>query len=333
MPRTSVPPPGRLWMAASGVVPVFDAAAVTDFGPFGPFGPPLGGPQVPCDLASLKEVIRQQRGLVTTQQCLAAGLSDRAIRHRLRTGRWVAVRRGVYQTVPGRVGWWWESASALLSVGSGAAWAFGTAGFAHGLLRYPPRAVHLLVDASVTVEPPGRVVVHRSRHAAARVDDLHWPWRTSVDHTILDLAELGSIDDAVAVLARAFQRGVTTEATMLALLAARPRHRRRALLHDVLAVVSDGAESAMEVRFARDVERAHGLPRGRRQAATAVKGVRLHDVAYDEQRPGGARRAAGAHRGGPRPGRNPRPSERYPGLADGASVLARRRRTALRPRR
>src|SRR5690349_24499774 len=108
-------------MTSGGLVPVIDAAGVTDFGPF---GPPLGGPQVPCDLASLDEVIRQQRGLVTTQQCLAAGLSDRAIRHRLRTGRWVAVRRGVYQTVPGRAGWWWDSASALLSVGSGAAWAF-----------------------------------------------------------------------------------------------------------------------------------------------------------------------------------------------------------------
>ena len=38
----------------------------------------------------------------------------------------------------------------------------------------------------------------------------------------------------------------------------------------------------MEVRFLRDVERAHGLPRGRRQAASVAGRLRLHDVAYDE---------------------------------------------------
>jgi len=88
------------------------------------FGPLLGAPPMPTDLTSLLLVVEQQRGLVTRQQCLSAGLSDRAIRHRLRTGRWVAVRHGVYLTVPGRSGWWWDATSALLSVGSGAAWAF-----------------------------------------------------------------------------------------------------------------------------------------------------------------------------------------------------------------
>src|SRR5689334_20500515 len=107
----------------------------------GVFGPPLGGPPVPRDLDTLRLVVSQQRGLVTRQQCLGAGVTDRAIDHRLRTGRWVAVRRGVYITVPGRSGWWWEATSALLSVGAGAAWAFGTAGYAQGLVRTAPRFV------------------------------------------------------------------------------------------------------------------------------------------------------------------------------------------------
>jgi len=65
------------------------------------FGAPLGGPPVPYDLESLKAVVAQQRGLVTTVQCHHAGITDSAIRHRLRTGRWVAVRRGVYLTRSG----------------------------------------------------------------------------------------------------------------------------------------------------------------------------------------------------------------------------------------
>ncbi|HEY8306425.1 MAG TPA: type IV toxin-antitoxin system AbiEi family antitoxin domain-containing protein [Lapillicoccus sp.] len=64
------------------------------------FGPPLGAPPVPHDLEALMAVVAQQRGLVTRAQSLSAGLSDRAIGHRLRTQRWVSVRRGVYLTVP-----------------------------------------------------------------------------------------------------------------------------------------------------------------------------------------------------------------------------------------
>jgi hypothetical protein len=191
--------------------------------------------------------------------------------------------RGVYLTVPGRTGWWWDSTSALLSVGSGSAWAFETAGFAQGLLRSPPRTVHLLVDADVTPDAPSGVRVHRSRHAERRVDGLHWPWRTRVEETILDLAETGTIDDVTALLGRAFQRGKTTEVTLRALLHGRSRHRRRRLLDDVLSDVAVGAESAVELRFLRDVERAHGLPTGRRQVVTTIGGVRLRDVAYDEQ--------------------------------------------------
>jgi hypothetical protein len=55
-------------------------------------------------------------------------------------------------------------------------------------------------------------------------------------------------------------------------------------LTDVLADVAAGAESVMEVRFVRDVARAHGLPPGRAQTPTVVRGLRLHDVAYDAER-------------------------------------------------
>jgi very-short-patch-repair endonuclease len=254
---------------------------VTDLGAFGPV---LGGPPTPTDLATLRLVVDQQRGLVTRQQCLAAGITYRAVRHRLDTGRWTRLSHGVYLTVPGREGWWWQATSALLSVGSGAAWAFGTAGFAHGLVRTAPTTVELVVDAAIHVRAGLGIRVHRSRYADQRVDELHWPWRTRFEETVLDLAERGSTDEVLALLGRAFFRGQTTEATLRSLLEARARHRGRRLLTDVLADVADGAQSAMEVRFLQDVERAHGLPRGRRQAPSVAGRLRLHDVAYDEQR-------------------------------------------------
>jgi hypothetical protein len=147
-----------------------------------------------------------------------------------------------------------------------------------------PATVHLLVDASATPVAPEGVRVHRSRYADARVDDLHWPWRTRPEETILDLCEGGSLDEVTALLGRAFQRSLTTESTLRSLLEGRARHPRRVLLQDLLADVARGAESAMEVRFLRDVERAHGLPRGRRQAPLTIGSVRVHDIAYDVQR-------------------------------------------------
>jgi hypothetical protein len=64
----------------------------------------------------------------------------------------------------------------------------------------------------------------------------------------------------------------------------RSRHRARDLLLMVLGDVAEGAESAMEVRYVRDVERAHGLPSGRRQHSTRSDGSALHDICYLEQR-------------------------------------------------
>ncbi len=49
--------------------------------------------------------------------------------------------------------------------------------------------------------------------------------------------------------------------------------------------MADGAESAMEVRYVRDVERAHGLPRGDATGPYARRPrAERHDVGYVEQR-------------------------------------------------
>jgi hypothetical protein len=83
--------------------------------------------------------------------------------------------------------------------------------------------VNWTLDADLTPDPPSGVRVHRSRNAGSRVDELHWPWRTRVGETTVDLAETGTVDDVTALLGRAFQRGATTEVTLRALLHGRSR--------------------------------------------------------------------------------------------------------------
>ncbi len=243
----------------------------------------LGAPPVPHDLESLGRVAVEQRGLLTRTQCLAAGMTGKAVRWRVERGVWVRVHPGIYQTRPGREDWHTHALAAQLAL-PGSAFSHVAAGYLHGLVREAPRRIDLLVDQTRRVAAPSGTRVRRRVDADGDVDPLHWPWRTSMPSTVLDLSELGAASEALGLLGVAFHRRATTEGELLALLRRRGRHRRRAMLTDVLADVAGGAESVVEVRFLRDVARPHGLPAGRAQAATVLRGLRVHDVAYDAER-------------------------------------------------
>ena len=77
------------------------------------------------------------------------------------------------------------------------------------------------------------------------------------------------------------QRRMTTPDRLRSRLENRSRHVHRALLIGILADVAEGAESPLELRYLRTVERPHGLPRGDRQNSRA--GLRyVRDVLYEE---------------------------------------------------
>ena len=62
------------------------------------------------------------------------------------------------------------------------------------------------------------------------------------------------------------QRRLTTPAQLVKTLHRRGRMPHRRLLVDLLTDVATGAHSSLEIRYLRDVERAHGLPTGSRQS-------------------------------------------------------------------
>jgi hypothetical protein len=210
-------------------------------------------------------------------------MTDRAIRWRLERGRWVLVHQGVYLTVPGRDDWHTGALAAQLAVPD-SAWSHLTAAYVQGLVREPPREIELVVGAERRVVGPTGVVVRRRGDVNRAVDQLHWPWRTVVEETLLDVSSNRSPDELFAMLGRGFQRRLISEPSVLGALNRRRGHRFRGLLTEVLGAAADGAESAMELRYVRDVERAHGLPAGRRQRPAPRGGPERHDVAYDEQK-------------------------------------------------
>ena len=224
--------------------------------------------------------VRGQFGLITWKQCRQAKLTERAVRWRLSSGRWVRLHPGVYLTEPGRNDWEVTAMAALLACGSGAALSHQSAAYAWGMQRAPGEQVRVIVPAGRNVVAPDGVSLVRSRSASDRTDETAWPHRTTVEHTLLDLAQESSVDDAVGRLARAFQQARTTEGMILRALSSRPRQRHRRLLLEVLGTLDDGAESPAEVRWVRDVEQAHSLPVAVRQAPTGDG--RRRDFLYEE---------------------------------------------------
>jgi very-short-patch-repair endonuclease len=79
---------------------------------------------------------------------------------------------------------------------------------------------------------------------------------------------------------QAVQTRRTTVVRLRRTLEARSRHSRRRFLEELLADVAEGVESPLELRYLRDVERAHGLPQGVRQHVSRSRDRR--DVVYRE---------------------------------------------------
>lgn len=202
-----------------------------------------------------------QFGLLTRPQLLTHGVTARFIEWRLSTKRWVTAYPGVYLTSPGRNDWPVRSMAAVLAAGKDAALSHTSAAFSYGLRKSPADRVEILVPHARRVLAPDGIRVQRCRRLAERIDEQAMPAQTTVEHTVLDLAAEGTADEAVALAALACQRGLTWDERLLEVLEARQRHPWMSLLREALHDVGEGAQSTFEVRYVRDVERAHRLPR------------------------------------------------------------------------
>lgn len=142
--------------------------------------------------------------------------------------------------------------------------------------------IKLVIDARRRIRIPGPIEVHRRVDFDDRVLWNQRPPRLRMEEAVLDVAAEANTDlDAIAVLAAACQTRRTTAARCLDAARARPRLRRRDWLVDVLNDVAGGTCSVLEHRYLTGVERAHGLPRARRQARASLRGVSLYrDVEY-----------------------------------------------------
>ncbi len=211
-----------------------------------------------------EETAAAQAGILTSGQAMAGGLTRDGIRARLASGKWQRLHTGVLATFSGPMDRPAQLWAALLVCGPDAVLSHETAAALSGLIPEPGAEVHVSVPLTRRVAPRPGIVVHRSMYALAH--PAVRPPRTRIDDTVIDLTQAGgSLDAAAGWLVRAVGGRLTTAGRLLATIGARTRIRWRRELAGILADVADGCHSMLELRYLRRVERAHGLPRGRRQ--------------------------------------------------------------------
>ena len=218
-------------------------------------------------------MLDRQHGVLTREQAMSAGLSRRLIAARLDSGRWQRLHRGVFATFSGPVPREAQLWGAVLRVGEHAVLSHHTAAEVWRLSDVPAGLIHVTVPRKAAASAiPGLVLHFSSRLAEAR-HPARLPPQTKLEETVLDLADLAqTAEDAVAWPIRACQRRLTTPDRIIATLAARSRARWRRDVADAIPDIRAGVHSPLELRYVRDVERRHGLPRGDRQVPV-IRGV------------------------------------------------------------
>jgi very-short-patch-repair endonuclease len=164
-----------------------------------------------------------------------------------------------------------------------------TAAEVHGLTDKPSAKIHITVPADrhpARHRPIRGVVIHRSSQSRPmRLPEWKLP-RTRIEDTVLDLvAKARTFDEAYSWISRALSQKLVGVDTLREALRTRSRIRWRVWLAEALADAEEGAYFPLERRYARDVERARGLPKAQRQARRIIGG-RTHykDNWYPEYR-------------------------------------------------
>ncbi|MBP6995473.1 MAG: hypothetical protein KBB39_04940 [Phycicoccus sp.] len=231
----------------------------------------------------LSNLARQQHGVISRAQALPE-LGPEGVRWRLTSGRWLKLAPGIYQTHTGATPWLARASAALLHAGEGAALSLRAAAHLHGFLTKAPPVLTVDVPADRRVRRIPGVRITR-RRGPLNVMTRRALAVTSVPVTVLALAaEPGTTaHEAIAWAADACRDTLCTPEQIADELQGRSRHPYRHALSLALGVITTGAQSVLEVRFAVDVVQGHGLPPLAMQVpAAGDAGPIRRDFANDE---------------------------------------------------
>ncbi|MGW7685729.1 type IV toxin-antitoxin system AbiEi family antitoxin domain-containing protein [Kribbella sp. NPDC054772] len=236
------------------------------------------------DARSFVELRRWQAGAFTRAQAARHGVTDKVLRRGVRARQLQRFHPGVYVDFTGPLPWETRVWAALLTCGPGAALTGQTALRAHGVDGHQrDDRIHVAVPHARRVDPKPGVVLSRHRDLSAILHSSRRPRTVRLEVALLLTASAQQdVSRRAAVLLDACRQRRTTPDRILAELPALPSLAGRSTLRRILADASDGVQSFLEHAYLRRVERAHGLPRPRRQVrATTEQGVVYRDTEYE----------------------------------------------------
>lgn len=228
----------------------------------------------------LLDLAQAQDGVVTAGQADQLGLGRHARARLIRIGQWQRVDGPVLAVHPFPLPWTAQAWAGVLLAGNNARLAGAAAAHLHGLTETAPERIDVLGASPVSDRPPW--YFHRERVGVRDTRSPGEPPRTTLEDTVLDLCEGADVTQVLDWLTTAVQSQRTTPARIRRALERRRRYAGRTLLLELLGDVRQGAHSPLELRYLRDVERAHGLPEGVRQHTSRHRHQR--DVYYERYR-------------------------------------------------
>ncbi len=221
---------------------------------------------------------------MSRRQLLAGGLTENDVRRLLRRRNLVRVHPGVMVDHNGPLTHRQRLWAAVLLGAPAALWGPSALSPTTTAGAGASGPVHVAVDLTRRVNSVSGVRVHRVSGLEGLVLWNGAPPRVRAEVALVEVAATAHDElTAIAVLADAVRNRTTTPERLRAELSRRRALRRRRLLTDVVGDLVDGTDSVLELRYLTDVERAHGLPRGERQAR--LEGLRArHDVVHRDER-------------------------------------------------
>ncbi|WP_375433319.1 hypothetical protein [uncultured Friedmanniella sp.] len=230
--------------------------------------------------AALLALATAQAGVVSAEQADLVGFGRHSRQRLLEQGQWRRLEGPVYAVHPLEVDWLGTAWAGILLGGASSRLAGLAAAHLYQLVEEPPRSLDVLVPvtARARIRPPW--VFTRERPGARSPLSPGHPPRTTVEDTVLDLCDGSDPGAVVGWVTQAVGSGRTSAVRLSRALAGRHRFASRAFMAEILGDVGEGVHSPLELRYLRDVERPHGLPRGDRQNWSRHRHRR--DVVYEE---------------------------------------------------
>jgi very-short-patch-repair endonuclease len=209
---------------------------------------------------AIAKLASRQHGAATRAQLAERGVGFGAVDHRVKTGRWRVLHRGVYLLGPTITAYTWDMA-AVLACDPDAFLSHQSAGWLYRALPYVPKPE--LRHVTVAGRNPGRrrgIAVHRvSSFEPSEVSRRFGIPVTSPARTILDLAcelEDANLEQAIA---ECFARNQLSRSALLRQLELQPGHRGASRVRARLGQTPALTRSRAERRLLTAI-RGAGLP-------------------------------------------------------------------------